>query len=143
MENVLHEPAIAYLPRYTLDEFLTIEWNDERYEFWEGELLTMSGGTMLHNEITGNIQEYFKNALKGSGCKSYQENIYLKIKTLDKAFLPDIMVSCNNEELISRNNFLEHPSILVEVLSDSTEFYDRTNKWKQYRLIPSLQYFCW
>jgi Uma2 family endonuclease len=67
--------------------------------------------------------------------------MFLRIKKENILFLPDVIVSCHPDELTPGKRFLEHPSILVEVLSDSTELYDRSQKWEQYRRIQSLRYF--
>jgi Uma2 family endonuclease len=141
MENLMEEPAIAYAQRYSLEEFMNLSCNDVRHEFWEGDLLPMSAASLDHNDIVFNINALFKKGLKAKGCRSFQENVFLKLKQFNKVFLPDIMVSCHPDEFIPKNNFLESPTILVEVLSDSTELYDRTKKWEIYRRIPSLRYY--
>jgi Uma2 family endonuclease len=141
MENLVNEPAVAYEHRYSLEEFINLEINDTKYEFWDGELLPMSAASLDHNDIVFNINASFRKGLKNKGCRSFQENVFLKLKQFNKVFLPDVMVSCNQDEFISKNNFLETPTILVEVLSDSTELYDRTKKWEIYRRIPSLRYY--
>lgn len=141
MENLIEEPAVKYAHRYSLEEFMNLEWDNVRYEYWEGELLPMAAASLVHNEIVFNIHSSIKKGIKNKGCKSYQENVFLKLNQFNKAFLPDIIVSCNPDELIPNNNFLKSPTLLVEVLSESTELYDRTKKWEQYRRIPSLRYY--
>lgn len=62
MENIIQEPAIAYNRRYTPEEYLAMEWeNGVRYEYWEGELVAMSGGTKAHGLIADNTNAFFRN----------------------------------------------------------------------------------
>ena len=125
-----------------MEAYLNMNWEDGvRYEYWKGELEAMAGTTLAHSEIAGNINGLFKKALLKKGCKSYQENVFFRIKKENILFFPDVIVSCNPDELTPDNRFLEHPSIIMEVFSDSTELYDRSQKWEQYRRIPSLRYF--
>jgi Uma2 family endonuclease len=142
MENVVEEPALAYNRKSSLEAYLDMNWEDGvRYEFWNGQLVAMAGGTLSRGDIVYNIHTLIKKGTSKKGCKSYQENVFLRIKKENILFFPDVIVSCNPDELTPNNRFLEHPSILVEVLSDSTELYDRTQKWEQYRKIPSLRYY--
>jgi Uma2 family endonuclease len=141
MENLIGEPAVAYAHLYSMEEFLNLEWNDVRYEFWDGQLLPMAVASLVHNEIVFNIHSSIKKGLKNKTCKSYQENVFLKLMQFNKVLLPDVMVSCKPDEFIPKNNFLKTPTVLVEVLSESTELYDRTKKWEIYRRIPSLRYY--
>ncbi len=141
MENILEEPAVAYKTFCTEEEYLDMEWeNGIRYEYWDGTLVAMSGGRPRHAEINGNILFALKSKLKGKGCKVYNSDVLLKLPIGIKYFLPDVVVTCNKDDIASQR-FFHNPSIIVEVLSDSTELYDRTKKWEQYRRIKSLRYF--
>jgi Uma2 family endonuclease len=141
MENILEEPAVAYKTFCTEEEYLDMEWeNGIRYEYWDGTLVAMSGGRPRHAAINGNIFFAFKSKIKGSGCMVYNSDVLLKLPFGKNYFLPDVLVTCHTEDKESER-FLHNPSIIVEVLSDSTELYDRTKKWEQYRRIKSLRYF--
>lgn len=72
---------------------------------------------------------------------TFQESVYLRIQKENTLFLPDAVVTCQPEDFSLKTLYLEHPSIIVEVLSPSTELHDRSGKWQQYRQIPSLRYY--
>jgi Uma2 family endonuclease len=141
MENIFEEPAVSYKSFCSEQEYLEMEWdNGIRYEYWDGTLVAMAGGRPRHAEINGNILFAFKSKLKGSGCKVYNSDVLLKLPEGKKYFLPDVVVTCNKDDIESER-FFHNPSIIVEVLSDSTELYDRVKKWEQYRRIKSLKYY--
>ncbi len=142
MENLFEEPAIDYCKHYSLQEFLQFtERSEYRYEFWDGMVVFMAGTTKAHAEIADNLNAIFKNALKPKGCKSFQESVYLRMERKNSLYLPDVMVTCDPEDIPLDSRFVDNPSIIVEALSESTELTDRTHKWQQYRQIPSLRYY--
>jgi Uma2 family endonuclease len=142
MENIIQEPAVAFNRHYTPEEYLAIEWeNGVRYEYWEGELIEMSGGTKAHGLITHNLNTYFRSKLKPKKCISFQENIHLKIKEKDIYFLPDVVVTCDEKDLDFAEKTVQSPVLIAEVLSPSNELYDRNRKWDIYRQIRSLRYY--
>jgi Uma2 family endonuclease len=142
MENIIQEPAVAYNRRYTPEEYLAMEWeNGVRYEYWEGELIEMSGGTKAHGLIADNTNAFFRNKLKAKKCMSFQESIHLKIKEKDIYFLPDVVVTCDEKDLDFAEKTVQSPVLIAEVLSPSNELYDRNRKWDIYRQIRSLRYY--
>lgn len=142
METIFQEPAIDYSKQYSLEEFLRFtERTDCRYEFWNGKVLAMAGTTKAHAEITGNLNSLFKNKLKSKGYKSFQTSIFLRNKRENILFLPDVIATCHPDDISGSSRFVDNPSIIVEVLSESTELTDRTQKWQQYRQISSLRYY--
>lgn len=142
MENKVHEPALAYGKFDTIDDFIQFtETSEQRFEFWNGDSLVVSATTQAHAEIAGNTNALLKSKLKIRGCKSFQESVFLRIKHENILFLPDVLVTCNPEDIAPNSRFVDNPSIIVEVLSESTELYDRSQKWQQYRQIPSLRYY--
>lgn len=141
MENLVNEPAVAYPSHYSLEEYLNMQWeNGNKYEFWDGELVSMAGTTLNHNKIVGNLYSSIRNAIKGKGCGTFILDILLGIKKRNSYFLPDLVFTCNENDLNAKR-FIFNPTIIVEVLSDGTELYDRTKKWEIYRRIPSLRYY--
>jgi Uma2 family endonuclease len=143
MEMELNEPAVAYNKITGIKEFLNyVETLENKYEFWDGALVMMAGTTQDHAEIRDNIHRFLKDSLKTKGCKSFQETIYLRIQNEEQyLFLPDVLVTCNPEDISGKSRFVESPSIIVEILSETTERYDRGEKWAHYRKIPSLKYY--
>jgi Uma2 family endonuclease len=143
MSFEINEPAVKYNYFDDLEAFFKyVEPIQAKYELWDGELVMMAGSTLGHALIRDNINDCFKNNLKNRGCLSFQESVYLKMKNKDKTlFLPDVLVTCNSNDFNLKSRFVEFPSIIVEILSDSTERVDRGEKWAHYRKIPSLRYY--
>ena len=141
MEKTLEEPAVAYSTLCSEAEYLAMEWEDGvKYEYWDGTLVAMAGGSVRHAEISVNLIASLRERVKGSGCKVFNSDVLLKLPKGNKFFMPDALVTCSKEDLES-DRFFQNPAIIVEVLSDSTELYDRTKKWEQYRRIKSLRYY--
>ncbi len=143
MEDIIKDSAVAYQKNWiSPKDYLNMEWeNGQRYEYWNGELVAMAGTNLAHNLIVSNINNQFKAKLNHKKCLSFQENVMLQMGESGNYFLPDVMLSCHDSDLDLKNTFLKHPSVIVEVLSDSTELYDRSKKWEQYRKIKSLRYY--
>jgi len=122
----------------TVEEF--IEWEIEQPERWElvdGECFAMSGGTDIHNTISLNLTFALRARLDGRRCSAFMSDMKLKIAEDETVFYPDVMVSCDDADR-SRRQWKEAPVLIAEVLSPSTEAYDRGRKFAAYRLIPSL-----
>mgnify|MGYP001264481404 CR=1 FL=1 len=143
MSFEIQEPAVAYNHLDSIEEFLDyIDPLEGKYEFWDGAVVMMAGSTQDHAEIRDNFNGQLKSKLKERGCKSFQESVYLRMKNKDKTlYLPDIILTCDPEDISGKSRFVRNPSIIVEILSDSTSSYDRGEKWEQYRKIPSLRYY--
>lgn len=122
----------------TLQEFLDWEERqDGRYEFLHGDIVAMVGATVAHNQIAGNLYTALRNTLRGSPCRVFQEN--LKIVADESVFYPDLLVTC--AKLNDQDRLAAEPSVIVEVLSDSTERRDRLTKNTAYRTLPSLKQY--
>ena len=111
-----------------------------RHEYINGELIAMSGASRAHNLITGNISGELRTLLKGSRCETYANEMRVSAPTTTSYFYPDVVVVCE-EPRFEDDVFdtLLNPIILVEVLSPSTEVYDRREKFAHYRQLTSLQ----
>ncbi len=123
----------------TPEEFL--EWEtlqDERYEFVDGEVFCHAGARKSHNLVAGNIFGALHTFLKGSPCTAFISDMKLRVDAADAFFYPDVMVTCDERDARADLQ-LEHPTLIVEVLSDSTAAYDLGRKFEYYRLIPELQ----
>ena len=126
---------------YTVDEYILLdEASDIRHEFINGQLYDMSGTSDLHNEIVGNLYLYLRNLLQISSSKIYFENVKCKIQGEEYFTYPDVFIT--NDDSDKENKYIkQHPSLIVEVLSDSTRKYDTVDKFIQYQKITSLQYY--
>lgn len=125
--------------KMTVEEYLAWETNQElRYEFIDGEVLAMTGGTIPHTKIYLNFYRALYAHLQLTGCEVYVSDVKVQARINSQYFYPDLVVTCNPDDLKARD-FIQHPKMIVEVLSPSTENYERTKKFKYYRQIPTLQ----
>ncbi len=119
--------------------FLLEEREDRRYEYLAGEVFAMTGGTETHTLISANAIAVFLTKLRDKSCRVYGSDIKLRIKAHDKFCYPDVMFLC--KEGIRHVQFIENPICIIEVLSESTESYDRGLKFEHYRTISTLRYY--
>src|SRR5579883_2799709 len=127
--------------RYTLEEYFDIELSsDERYEYWDGEIFCMSGVSSVHARIEINFITTLANKLKGRGCFVFPANMRLKVPSMPPYRYGDLSAVCGkpNYEVIGGVEALTNPQLIVEVLSSSTEGYDRGEKFSHYKSIPSF-----
>jgi Uma2 family endonuclease len=127
--------------RLTDGEYLEIERAAEfKSEFFEGEMFAMAGGTPQHSLISANIAGEIGFRLKKSSYTVYNSNLRLKIEATGLFTYPDLSVICGPLQFAEgTKDTVLNPSLLVEVLSNSTEAFDRGKKFEHYRQIPSLQ----
>jgi Uma2 family endonuclease len=123
----------------TAAEYLEWEAKQElRHEYIDGEIVAMTGGTIPHNDIALTFYRALYPHLRQRGCRVNVSDVKVQASKNTRYFYPDLVVTCNAEDLKSRD-FIQHPKVIIEVLSPSTASYDRTKKLKYYRQIPSLQ----
>ena len=126
---------------YTPEEYLELEIVCEtRNEYRNGEIIPMTGGTPDHNEIAGNLNASLKLALKGQPYRIFIADQRLWIPTINIYTYPDIMVLQKPIELqIGRKDTVINPVLIAEILSKSTQNYDRSEKFATYRTIPTFK----
>jgi Uma2 family endonuclease len=125
--------------KMTAEEYLEWEAKQEfRYEYVDGKILAMTGGSIPHNDIALNFYTTLRPHLRQKSCRVNVSDVKVKASKNNRYFYPDLVVTCEPDDLKSRD-FIEHPKVIVEVLSPSTASYDRGDKFKYYRQIPSLQ----
>lgn len=134
----MQKPAKKY---YSHQEYLELEEASEyKNEYYKGEIFALAGGSSNHNRIIRNLSSELHFALKNTQCEIFINEIRVWIETRDLFSYPDIAVVCNNVEYYpDRNDTIINPLIIVEVLSESTENYDRGNKFLFYRDLPTFQ----
>jgi Uma2 family endonuclease len=126
-------------PRLTPSEYLAWEEQQKfRYEYIDGEILAMTGGTINHSRIAVNFSTILRNHLRGSGCQILNSDAKVQITGSTAYFYPDVSVTCDE---LDRNaeQFISYPCLIIEVLSPSTEADDRGRKFRKYRRSVSLQ----
>ncbi|MBD1873527.1 Uma2 family endonuclease [Nodosilinea sp. FACHB-131] len=122
----------------TAEAYLTWEPSQElRYEYANGEVVAMTGGTLPHNDIALNLYTLLRPHLKQRGCRGNVADAKVKI-TANIYRYPDLVVSCDRRD-VQAVDAIQYPSLVVEVLSPGTEALDRGKKFEEYRTLPSLQ----
>ncbi len=123
------------------EEYLSYERASEsRNEYLNGDIFAMAGASRNHNQISSNIVRLLGNQLLDKPCSVYAGDMKIKIGKADKYTYPDIAVSCDTEEFEDENeDVLLNPLVIIEILSDSTEAYDRGLKFFHYQFTDSLK----
>ena len=126
--------------RFTPSEYLIMERaSPVRHEFFRGEAFAMAGASHQHNLIVANTVGALWSALRDRPCEVYPSDMRVKVEATGLYAYPDVTVVCGPPRLEDEHgDTLLNPLVLVEVLSDSTESFDRGGKFEQYRTIPSL-----
>ncbi len=133
--------ALECAQKYSPEEYLAAEAQAEtRHEYRNGEILEMPGGTPNHNDIAGNLLVLLKSALNRQSYQVFMADQRLWMPAVNRYTYPDVMVTPRPPELQpGRRDTVMNPLWIAEVLSESTESYDRTDKFRAYRTLPSLQ----
>lgn len=123
---------------FTPEEYFAWEEQQlERHELIDGRVYAMTGGTRNHSDIAGNFLAIIKPHLRGSGCKTYNPDCRVNILNTTNYIYPDLSVTCDPRDTSSAE-YISYPCLIVEVLSKSTEAYDRGKKFEKYRRNPNL-----
>ncbi len=125
--------------RYSVEEYL--DWErlaDSRSEYYDGKIVMMAGGCPTHSLIAMNVGSELRSGSRGEGCRTFGSD--LKVRSGPTQFVyPDITVVCGELEFHDiRQDVVTNPRLIVEVLSPSTEHYDRHIKWLRYQQLASL-----
>lgn len=138
-------PASTRRHAYTYEEYLLLEADVPaiRHEFVDGDILAMSGGSELHSALIAAVTGELYQQLRGTPCGVRESNMRIKVAATGNAFYCDAAAVCGEAEVVHEilgGDSLINPSVIVEVLSPSTEAYDRGDKFEEnYRHIPSLR----
>lgn len=127
--------------KLTVKDYLEFERNSEiKHEFFNGEIFAMSGAKRNHNKIVGNLSGLVWQHLKGKDCEFYPTDMRVFVPSTGLYTYPDLVVVCGEPQFQDDVfDTLLNPILLIEVLSDSTESYDRGKKFQHYRSIETLQ----
>lgn len=137
----VNEPEPAYQKRLmTEEEYLAFEeTSEQKHEYFQGEVFAMAGASDQHNEIFVNMIGELTTKLKNSPCRPYGSDKRLKIPQTRLYTYPDISIYCNTNTHFETLSSQKEPTVLIEILSESTKDYDRGRKFKFYRDIASLK----
>lgn len=134
-------PSIAVQTGYSPEEYLALERKaDGKNEYVHGQIIAMAGASRLHNLLAGNLYRELSQQLRGRPCEAYISDMRVKVSPTGLYTYPDVVVVCGPIRFEDvHNDTLLNPTVLVEVLSASTEAYDRGDKFAHYRRLESLQ----
>lgn len=128
----------------TLEEYLEFDYNAEgRYEYFDGEVFEMSGGSPEHSLLGNRIGRLLGNKIEPEGCFVYNSEVQIKVPSMPPYRYADVSALCGKPvyEDLGKQRLLVNPTLIVEVLSPSTEKYDRDLKFKEYKSIESLRHY--
>lgn len=134
--------AINPARKLTPAEYLAFErrQTDAKHEYYNGDITMMAGASLAHNRIMGNTFAALHAQLRGSECSVFPSDMRIHIPATNLYTYPDISALCSEPQLEDdEQDILINPSVIIEVLSESTEAYDRGAKFDHYRSIESLQ----
>ncbi|MEP7351907.1 MAG: Uma2 family endonuclease [Acidobacteriota bacterium] len=128
-------------PRLTPKQYLEIERaSDARHEYHDGQMYAMSGASYRHVIITGNLNYELKRALRKGPCDVGATDLRIRVDEDHTYTYPDIVVVCGEPKFADdQKDTVLNPSVIIEVLSPTTEGYDRGRKFGKYRTIDALQ----
>ena len=126
-------------PKLTPEEYFVWEEQQEvKHEYFDGEVFAMSGGVPNHSKIAVNLTILLGNHLEDSGCQLFNSDARIKLQESEKYTYPDLSVTCDERDQ-NTPQYITYPCLIVEVLSPSTEAYDRGDKFELYRKSSSLR----
>lgn len=126
-------------PYLTTEEYLDFEdKSDIKHEYIDGQVYAMAGASDAHVTIALNLATLLRSHVRGSGCRVYIADMKALIESLNRFYYPDVMVTCDPRDLETAT-YKRFPSLIVEVLSDSTEASDRGDKFLAYQELESLR----
>jgi Uma2 family endonuclease len=125
----------------TPEQYLAIEREAEyKSEYFQGEMLAMAVSDWVHNQLVVNLVAGFHNQFRSRPCDVYPSQMRVLVRATGLYTYPDVVVVCGERRFVDeQRDILLNPSLLVEVLSPSTEAYDRGRKFEHYRSIESLR----
>ena len=134
---------MAFQPKqvYSLEEYLDLEKrSEEKFEFWDGHVWSMSGASAPHNQIVMNLSIDIGSSVRENGCHAYPADMRIKVPSYSPYRYPDLTALCGKPEFekIGGIDMLVNPQLIVEVLSESTEAFDRGDKFSYYKSIESF-----
>jgi len=125
--------------KFTPEEYLAWEEKQQiKHEYLNGQVYAMSGGTVNHGRLAANFIILLGNHLRGTGCRVQTSDVKVEIQKSREFIYPDVSVTCDDRDKTA-TKFISYPNLIVEVLSPSTEGYDRGGKFNLYRRSESLQ----
>jgi len=131
--------ALSNYNNLTPEEYLQFEEKSPiKHEYIDGQIYAMAGTTDTHNIVSGNIYTIIRNHLRGSDCRVYFADVKVRLEKRNHFYYPDIIVTCDDRDRETAT-YKSFPKLIIEVLSDSTEAFDRGDKFNDYQTLESLE----
>ncbi len=131
--------------RYTLEEYFDFEYKSTgKHEYLNGKIQAMAYTSPAHGRIQTNMMDELASCMKAKGCTRYTSDRMLYVPDCEQILYPDLLIVCGEERFYQHKKKMMatlNPTVIVEILSDSTEEQDRVNKWSCYRTVDSLQQY--
>ena len=133
----------AHRIHYTLSEYLALEASSNvKHEYFDGQIYAMAGGTPEHAALSAALIGLMFPQLRGGRCRIYDADLRIRVNATGLTTYPDITVVCGPREPCPNDpHAITNPTLIAEVLSPSTEAYDRGDKFEHYQCLPSLQQY--
>lgn len=126
-------------PSLNAQEYLALEAESPiKHEYIDGEAYAMAGASDAHVTIAGNVFALLRNHVRGSGCRVYIADMKARIEARNCFYYPDVMVTCDERDR-ENDTYKCFPKLIIEVLSDSTEAFDRGDKFADYQTLETLE----
>jgi len=127
-------------PQYlTPEDYLQLEAESAvKHEYLDGDIYAMAGANDAHVTIAGNLFALLRSHVRGSGCRVYIADMKARLEARNRFFYPDVMVTCDPRDQATAD-YKRFPKLVIEVLSDSTEAFDRGDKFADYQTLESLE----
>ena len=126
---------------YTLEEYLELDHaGEEKIEYWDGNVFTLAGASVNHNQIQSNLIFHLRSKLQNKGCRIFPSDMRVKVQTYPPYRYPDLSALCGATEIdrLGAQEMLVNPQLIVEVLSDSIAGFDYGYKFTYYKSIKSF-----
>lgn len=126
-------------PALTPEAYLEWEKTSEiKHEYLDGDIFAMAGAKDSHVTVSGNLFALLKNHLRGGPCRTYISDMKIQAEQANAFFYPDVMVTCDERDR-QTDYFKRYPTLIAEVLSESTAAFDRGRKFAAYRMLENLR----
>ncbi len=126
-------------PLWTVEQYLSLERHGrDKHEYHNGYVYAMAGGSQAHSQIAVNVVALLRTGVRGSGCRALNADIKVR-QSPDDYVYTDAVVTCDPRDNAPRRDWIDDPTLVVEVLSPSTERHDRGDKFEGYKAIPTFR----
>ena len=133
---MIADPSFNYI---SPEEYLRYEEESfVKHEYIDGYVYAMAGASDAHVTITLNLASALRNHVRGTGCRVYMTDMKAQVDAANRFFYPDVMVTCDDRDR-ELKTYKKYPRLIVEVLSETTERFDRGDKFADYRKLETLQ----